>query len=345
MFFVSSIDDLRSVREDRADPALALHGGRVGQSRVRKRLQMLFDQSMVGVTRRRCGPSFGCRSGGVLAVLLTCLGLGCTPSSSSGPSGKKDPKPAPIANANAVKPARVATYRGSGLQTTLAVQGRQDGQRSGLNLRSDAALSLSLQLPSGDSWNRARVGRAVLRQPDGSQVELGSAQELAALRAQAQAAPLSLPELMPGTSMIIVSAGAGDSGPGRDDMAGNRHFSKLILSKADASGKIPKVQAGVMQKTGQPLEIRPVTLPMALRIGDEMSVKVYENQSHRGNAEIEIHHPDAEIEVLHTQPNGMAHFEVRKNGVHHIVFNTQMEQEPASAQLTFEVTSPQGETQ
>lgn len=336
MFFVSSIDDLKSVREYKGSHGLAPTRIRMGQSMRSKSLEMLIVQHMDGARRQRVGRS----SGSVMAVLFTCLGLGCSPS----PSAKKGATPAPVAKDSAAKPALVAAYRGPSVPTTLSLQSAQGSLRSGLNVRSDASLELALALPSGDSWNRARVGRAVLRQPDGSQVELGGQGELESLRSQAKAAPLAMPELMPGTSMIIVSAGPGDAGPGRDDMAGNRHFSKLIVSKADASGKIPKVQAGVMQKTGQPLEIRPVTLPMALRLGDEMSVKVYENQSHRGNAEIEIHHPDGEIEVLHTQANGMAHFEVRRVGVHHIVFNTQMEQEPASAQLTFEVTSPKGET-
>lgn len=279
-------------------------------------------------------------SGGVMLFLSGVLGLGCSQS----PSAPTASKPAPIAKQELAQPALVAAYRGPKRPSMLTLQDHQYGARSGLEVRANAALDLALSLPSGDSWNRARVGRAVLRQPDGSQVKLGSAKLLSTLRANSEAAPLPLPELMPGTSMIIVSAGPGDAGPGRDDMAGNLHFSKLIVSKADASGKIPKAQSGVMQKTGQPLEIRPVSLPMALRIGDEMAVKVYENQSHRGNAELEVHHPDGELEVLHTQGNGMAYFEVRRTGVHHLVFHTEIDEAPASAQLTFEVSAPKGET-
>lgn len=275
---------------------------------------------------------------GLMLSLSALMGVGCSPN----PSAKKAAKPAAAAQKERAKAGPVAAYRGPSTASILTLQSRQYGTRSGLEIRSDASLDLALNLPSGDSWNRARIGRAVLRQPDGSQVELGSPEQLSALRSSSEKAPLSLPALMPGTSMIIVSAGEGDGGRGRDDMAGNRHFSKLIVSKADASGTIPKAQSGVMQKTGQPLEIRPVSLPMALKVGDQMAVKVYENQSHRGNAELEVHHPDGELEVLHTQANGMAYFETRRAGVHHLVFHTEIDQEPASAQLTFELSSANG---
>lgn len=292
--------------------------------------EMLIVQKLGGVS--------ALRSRSAVLILSGLLGVGCSSKTPPQGSDKAESK----VKASAPAPVPVAMYRGPKTKALLTLKGAGQDLRSGLNVRANAPLELSLTLPSGDSWNRARIGRAVLRQPDGSQIELGSQGLLAKLRSRSQVAPLPLPDLMPGTSMIIVSAGAGDAGPGRDDMAGNRHFSKLIVSKADASGKVPLAQSGVMQKTGQLLEIRPVSLPMALRVGDEMAVKVYENQSHRGNAELEIHHPDGEVEVLHTKPNGMAYFEVRETGVHHIAFHTEMEQEPASAQLTFEVS--QGET-
>lgn len=271
---------------------------------------------------------------GALLVLSGILAFGCSPS----PAGKKENKQ-PEAKARSKDAVPVAIYRGPSVKALLTLKGAGQETRSGLRVAADAPLELSLRLPSGDSWNRARIGRAVLRQPDGSQIELGSDPVFARLRSSSEAAPLPLPDLIPGTSMIVVSAGAGDAGPGRDDMAGNRHFSKLIVSKADANGKVPRAQSGVMQKTGQRLEIRPVSLPMALQVGDQMAVKVYENQSHRGNAELEIHHPDEEVEVLHTEANGMAYFEVRRLGVHHLVFHTEIDSAPASAQLTFEVSA------
>lgn len=285
---------------------------------------------------RKSGGCIARRLQGALLVLSGMMVFGCSPS----PDEKKQIKPEAKTRSKEAVP--VAVYRGPLVKSLLTLKGAGQETRSGLRVAADAPLELSLRLPSGDSWNRARIGRAVLRQPDGSQIELGADAGLARLRSNPQVAPLPLPDLLPGTSMIIVSAGAGDAGPGRDDMAGNRHFSKLIVSKADASGQIPQAQSGVMQKTGQRLEIRPVSLPMALRVGDQMAVKVYENQSHRGHAELEVHHPDAEVEVLYTESNGMSYFEVRRLGVHHLVFHTEIDNAPASAQLTFEVSA--GET-
>lgn len=220
---------------------------------------------------------------------------------------------------------------------TLSLQRASTHANSDLMQRGSEALELALQLPEGDSWNSARIGRAVLRQPDGSQIALASDAAFEALRNRQDTKPLALPTLMPGTSMIIVSAGTGHGKRGRDDMAGNHRFSKIIVQQADAQGVIPKRQAGVMQKTGQPIEIRPINLPMALELGDEMSIKVYEDQSHKGNAEVEVHHPDGEIEVLHTAANGVAHFEVRRVGVHYLRYETELGEELASAELTFSV--------
>lgn len=226
---------------------------------------------------------------------------------------------------------------------TLTLQRVNSPASTGLTHRSQAGLELALSLPEGDSWNSAKIGRAVIRQPDGSQVTLASEAAFRALRDSSQAQPLAIGPLMPGTSLIILSAGTGEGGRGQDDMAGNHRFSKIIVQQSDARGLVPAKQSGVMQKTGQPLEIRPMILPMGLKMGDEMSIKLYEDQSHRGDAQVEVHHPDGDVELIKTAGNGVAHFEVRSPGLHHLRYETELGEEEASAELTFSVPTPQAQ--
>lgn len=279
-----------------------------------------------------------------LCSVLSLVLLGCSAKSSKNPSvsservGKPstaaiDPTKLVNPKPDAEKNPQLSSNRGA----MLSVRGSNYAAVSDLTHRGAEPLELALRLPEGDTWRDAKIGRAVVRQPDGSQVSLASEKEMDALRRSAQGEALVLSPLQPGTSMIIVSAGSGDGQGGQDAMAGNHRFSKIIVRQADANGVVPKIQAGVMQKTGQPLEIRPTTLPMALKIGDEMAIKVYEAQSHRADAWVEVHHPSGELELINTAVNGTGHFIVKGAGMHHLVFNTTFEERPASAELTFSV--------
>lgn len=263
--------------------------------------------------------AFGCLAG-------LCL-VGCNAVS-------KTPQPT-----LAPPPARTLpqVHRTSNTPSVLTLREASSQRPTDLRHRNNQALELDLRLPEGDSWSGARIGRAVLRQPDGSQISLASPSTLAALRNKGGEDALTLPALQPGTSMIILSAGTGAGERGRDDMAGNHRFAKIIVQQARRDGTIPPAQAGVMQKTGQPLEIRPVRLPMALKVGEEMAFKLYEHQSHRGGAQVQVHHPDAQIQTLTTGPNGMAYFNVRAPGIHHLRYESTVGDQPASAELTFTI--------
>lgn len=242
--------------------------------------------------------------------------------------------PAPKQALERAKP-RVSPLLSSSAGASLSLQLAQSQTPAGLSRYQQQALELSLQLPEGDSWNSARIGRAVIRQPDGSQLNLLAAEKIEALRDVQSEQALAIPALLPGTSMLIVSAGSSDGQRGQDNMANNHRFSKIIVQQADTHGRIPPDHGDIMQKTGQPLEIRPLRIPSALRAGDEMSIKVYEDQSHRAQATVEVHHPDGEVQLIKTGSNGVAHFDVRVAGMHHLRYNTTLGEREASAELSF----------
>lgn len=271
------------------------------------------------------------------------ISMACTPPESAkgvrGGSPASTPTPTPKQAQR-----RTTPLLSSSAAATLSLRLAKNHAPAGLWRYEQQSLELSLQLPEGDSWNMARIGRAVIRQPDGSQLNLLAPAKIKALRDDLQKAkPLSIPPLLPGTSMLIVSTGSGDGQRGRDDMANNHRFSKIIVQQANAQGQIPPDHGDIMQKTGQALEIRPLRIPGALAVGDQMSFKVYEDQSHRGHATVEVHHPDGEVQLIKTAANGVANFDVRAAGMHHLRFNTTLGEREASAELTFSTPS-QGAT-
>lgn len=248
-------------------------------------------------------------------------------------------KPEALASKRAMSP-KAKPQRASNPPPILRLQDNEQRGLAGLRHRGQAPLAMELRMPGGEDWQSANIGRAVVRQPDGSQMQIADESAWEALRAAPRGTPLRLRAAMPGVSMLIVSAGPSGQARGRWAMRNNRYFTKVIFSQLDHRGEVPGPDPGILQKTGQPLEIRPVISPLGLDLSQEsqqMAVKIYDDQKSKAFAEVEVFAPSGEAQRIRAEKDGTAYFEVREPGVYRLRYESQIEWEPAAAELIFAV--------
>jgi hypothetical protein len=180
-----------------------------------------------------------------------------------------------------------------------------------LNVWQGEPLTLNLNLPEGQSFDQANVGRIIVRQGNGSQVALARTD-------QDLRATLEFRLQRPGPAMIVSCSGPSPDGRAHLSVADNTSCAKVILEVEDPQRKAvrpPNADALVTAKAGGPIELVPLRSPHSTAPGSSFYVRAYFLNSVLAHARMEVISPAGESTFVTTNRGGDALVSVSEPGI------------------------------
>lgn len=178
-------------------------------------------------------------------------------------------------------------------------------QNAGFARRVGEEIKLAVTTAGGQKLSQAHLGQFVVRLPDGSQrkVERGTSGDPSYTLNQ------------PGAAMFITSVGDSPDGVARDTIEGITQYSKVIVSVDAPARELPQfIDAGLTDKTGQWLELRPMVNPIGLAPRAMLPIKLYAFGKSQPHQMIDAVGPRGQVITEYTNHAGLAHFYLPESG-------------------------------
>jgi hypothetical protein len=198
-----------------------------------------------------------------------------------------------------------------------------------LRFAAGESVGVGLELPGGEGWDTANVGRAIVRS-GGQQVSL-------ALRTDADGR-VRFAVRDPGAALLVVSAGPSSESNRPDAWQHATFTAKAFLRVTDPRGSVPlRADPGTTAKVGLPTELLPLVSPLLLRVGDVLPVRAYVRNASRAGAVLHATRPGGEISTAATDDVGTTELAIDRAGTWLVEFAARHEGRQHLAQLMFEV--------
>ena len=214
-----------------------------------------------------------------------------------------------------------------------------------LTVPAGTPVAFELELPTGETWDTANVGRLVVR-TYGVQDTIPIKPANGKLQAQYTFDK-------PGVALVMLCAGWGKDRDKSDAWQRTPFCTKLLLRITSADGKFPSAETirdcGSIGKAGLTVEVLPYAVPWKLRGGHDLPLRVYFRGNKQKGAIVTAYKPDGTTTCATTDAKGITNisvdqpgrwvirYERTENGVQHIgelVFEVPKEtkhvQEPSS---------------
>jgi len=250
----------------------------------------------------------------VWALLFGCLG-GCKPQSSGSEQLRTaattaEPQPADEKDiAPAVTPGKASQRLGALFaqhpDPYLAVRLRDatGSQRPAVG----KPVSFQPAIPGAQRWADLNVGRFAVRLAGGTQ-------ESISLDHVPPTGPVTYTFTAAGPAMLMFCAGPKGE-PKSDDWQRVSHCTKIIVNVT--GGRAPGDQnagSDFTGETGLPIEVVPLTPPVGLLVGSELTASFHLLNEELENSEVAARRPDGSVDRQVTDRSGIAHFRLSQPG-------------------------------